>query len=325
MVLVRTELGDLKVEVAREGWTSFGGRTQGLQFPAHTIAVERLPDAGRPDSFHGDVGAFTVTAEYEKDAIVAFDEKPVKVTVKGTGNLLTLSKPQGPEQDGIKVLFEEGKEKFRITGNRVQGERAFAFTLVPEQPGTVKHPGFSISFYNPASGRFETARSDPVSFEVKEGSSPRRRAVKEAAGGDLPLSLPLIGGIAFGVGALIALGITMVRLRGKSRKTPGAPSHAAGSPRTAPGTAALKNEREMLAAMRRDDRAAFLKAAQGMADDLALLAGVMPQGGEARTALNDLRARIYACRYGAGALGEGEMESIYARLEALGAAIRGER
>lgn len=323
LVLVPAEAGDfsvgggsLAVETARgEGLFSFP-RKQSLQFPKEAFTVIKTPDEGRPGEFHGDVGSFVMTAEYEKDPIVSFDEKRVRVQVKGSGNLVTLSRPEAPETDAIKVLFEEGSDKFRITENRVEGEREFIFTIVPESAGPVRHPGFKMSFFNPTTLKYETARTGAIAFEAREGSAPGKPRVKTEPGGMLPDEAPLVAGIAFGAGALVMLAVAW----GKRRMRPRPETQArtvAGIPVALPKTASSRHEREMLSALRRGDGESFLRSAELFTGELLRVAEAAHRDEDIRMGLLEVRTRIYSCRYGGGGVKEEEFESIRARLEEL--------
>ena len=84
-------------------------RSQVLTFDTKPVTIMPLPAHGRPDHFQGDIGRFTMRADFTDDAIKVYEEKKITLTVDGTGNLITMTKPY-LEKDvpGVKVISEEG-------------------------------------------------------------------------------------------------------------------------------------------------------------------------------------------------------------------------
>ncbi|MBN2159218.1 MAG: BatD family protein [Spirochaetes bacterium] len=143
-------------------------RRQVLEFETRPLAILPLPAAGRPDNFQGDIGSFSIRADVPDGEITVFEEKKIAVTVEGAGNLATMTKPVlEREVPGLKVIAEEGESSISIEGGRLRGSKKFTYTLIPEKAGEVKAGRLRLSFFNPDSGRYETAETKEIAFVAK--------------------------------------------------------------------------------------------------------------------------------------------------------------
>ena len=139
-------------------------------FPQEQIHVLPLPVNGRPDSFKGAVGKFRISIEKYEPGAKLFEAKKILLKVSGSGNLLTLPKPELKKNpDGFKVIIEESDPVYSLNQNILKGEKKYTALIIPEKSGRIKPGAFIISFFNSETGRYETCESEELTLNVVEG------------------------------------------------------------------------------------------------------------------------------------------------------------
>lgn len=313
--------GSVVVQISvSESFFSFP-RTTRIECPTEDIFAVALPEAGRPEQFQGDVGSFTMAADYSRDPIKIFEEKKITVTVKGRGNFASLSKPQALPPEGARLIAGESKDLSRVAGDTLEGSREFSFSIIPEKPGAVSFEGFSLSFFNPESGRYHTIRTDAVRFEARDDPKRGKDEVREEKGtGGLDVNLLVIGGIVL----LIVGGAVFVVLW--ERRKLAASMMPVGDEKTkdtAPqGTRADGYIRELAGALRMSEGERFLRVAERVLREMDRIFEAKnspPAGGET---IERLRERIYAMKYGGGTIIPEEMNEIYEEIRRVYARSR---
>ncbi|MDT0632402.1 BatD family protein [Rubrivirga sp. S365] len=136
--------------------------------PAAQVAVRELPP-GAPPSFDGAVGQFTLRSSADRHAVAAGEPVEVQVTISGTGNLATLGAPALDVPPNADVYGpEEDREAMRGAAP-LRGVKSFTWTLVP-QGGDIEVPPAAWSYFDPATGTYQTLRTDPVEVAVRGGT-----------------------------------------------------------------------------------------------------------------------------------------------------------
>lgn len=296
-------------------------RTARISCPVEELFAAALPAGGRPDQFQGDVGAFTITADYSKDPLSIFEEKKITVTVRGRGNFVSLSKPRAQPPEGARLIDGGSKDLSRVAGDTLEGSREFSFSIIPEKPGVLSFEGFSLSFFNPETGRYHTIRTEPVRFEVKDDPKKRREeAPDEKGAGTLDINLLVTGGIVLLiVGGAVFVVIWERRKLAASAKSAGNERPGDPAPQPARSDGHL---RELGGAMRMSEGERFLRVAERMLREMDRFpeAGNDPPG--AAEAMNRLRERVYALKYGGGTIKQDDMNEIYEEIRKLYARYR---
>lgn len=145
-----------------------------------TIEVDPLPAGARPGSFTGHVGSLGVTASVDRAAVETNEAVTLTVEYSGTGNLRTL---RGPDIE-FPVEFEafppETSERISEGGGSLQGTKTYEYVLIPRVPGELSIPAIEVAFFDPASGRYGTSRSQPIEVAV----------TGDAAAGEGPGAVP---------------------------------------------------------------------------------------------------------------------------------------
>ncbi len=291
-------------------------RPRDLPFDTKPVTVMALPAQGKPENFQGDIGSFTIKAEYAPDTIKVYEEKKVTVTVEGTGNLVTMTKPfVEKEVPGLKVLSEEGESTMQLDGARLRGGKKFIFTLVPERGGDFNAGRIKFSFFNPDGGRYETVETKEISFTAKgEGAKAGARYDADAEDKKLDLN-PL-----YFVLIVLAVAGTIVFVVFWERKRYRLVAHGADQGKEddtqQDAVPDVDYAVEALNAAERGDGEGFLKAAEKALERARrAFGGSIPV--ETERAMDRIKEEIYGYKFGRGSIAVEDMKRIIGEINQI--------
>ena len=162
----RLTISPLESEISRVDFFGATLRTERLKTEPLTVEVLPLPTAGQPPKFDTSaVGHFTLRADVDRDRVNVGEAVTLKLAISGQGNLRKLAAPALPRLDGWKVY----EPKVSVTlepGERVVGSKVVEYLLLPERPGVTNIPPFSLAFFDPERGSYDSEKSNPLRIEV---------------------------------------------------------------------------------------------------------------------------------------------------------------
>lgn len=209
-----------------------------------TITVKPLPPGGKPASFDGAVGKFTIAADIAQPEIIANETAVLNVVLKGEGNLTLINAPQVAWPAGIEGFEPTVKETTDKTVAPINGSKLFQYSFTVKQPGTITLPAILFSYFDAAVNAYKTIQTDAIMVNVKKGSGKAKQPVAGnlanpgARGPDYKIFLWLLLFVAFAL---------LVILLKRKKKTPVKGSFAAP---VAAGTAAAATPRDRFEAAR---------------------------------------------------------------------------
>ena len=140
-----------------------------------TITVKPLPAAGKPASFDGAVGKFSIMATVPQMEISANETVALNVLLKGEGNLPLINAPQLNWPAGIEGFEPVVKEDIDKTVSPISGSKMFQYSFSVKQPGLITIPPVAFSYFDPAANAYKTLFTDSIQLDI-------RKAVKKTAG-----------------------------------------------------------------------------------------------------------------------------------------------
>ncbi|MEO6874695.1 MAG: BatD family protein [Opitutaceae bacterium] len=146
----------------------FGGTTEKqitVASEPDALKILALPAAGRPAGFSGAVGNFEVSSELSAARAVAGDPLTLRLKVTGTGSFDRVNSPMLGDVAGWRTYRPTAKFAPADSAG-YGGEKTFEQAVIPEQPGRRTVPGVAFSFFNPATRRYETKLTAPLSVAV---------------------------------------------------------------------------------------------------------------------------------------------------------------
>jgi hypothetical protein len=143
------------------------------RFPLATapvkIQVMELPEAGKPASFIGTVGNYSMQVQLKDSVITNNQNNELQVIITGTGNLNLLTTPFIKWPSGIEPYEAIVKEERSTETELLYGKKIFTIPF-SAQPGTYLIPAIEFSFFNTGTQSYETLRSDSLQLVVKPGA-----------------------------------------------------------------------------------------------------------------------------------------------------------
>ncbi len=150
-----------------------------------TINVRPLPNS--PANFSGAIGSFQVNASIDKKVIPANEGATMHVSVSGNGNLKLIQPPKINFPSGIESYDPKTNMNIRSTVSGVDGNISFDYLFVPRSEGQYTIPASLFSYFNPASGRYETRVIGPFTIKVTKGNGNSATLVGNYSQQDLKL------------------------------------------------------------------------------------------------------------------------------------------
>ncbi|HLP18299.1 MAG TPA: BatD family protein [Bacteroidota bacterium] len=148
-------------------------RTQNVNIKTEPtkITVLPLPKTDVPSSFKGAVGHFSLSSNVAKHAVKTNEPLSLKATISGTGNIKILEAPELQLPADFEKYDPKVSESIDRSGGAISGSKTFEWLIVPRYPGAKKIPSLEFSYFDPAKGKYVTARTDEISLEVEKGSA----------------------------------------------------------------------------------------------------------------------------------------------------------
>jgi hypothetical protein len=142
------------------------------------VVVRAIPEEGRPASYTGAVGRYTVRAKLEPDAVAEGEAATLTVEIEGRGNVKALPAPHLPELNGIEVYPPSEDSRLEASEDQLGGVKRFTWVLVAGSPGRVELPAIEYGFFDPERRQFDVARASPLALRV---SAARARLARTGA------------------------------------------------------------------------------------------------------------------------------------------------
>ena len=160
---------------AKDIMDQFFGAYKELKYKAKsapvTIHVKPLPEAGKPDSFTGAVGSFSLESTLDKTEVKANDAINYKVKITGSGNIKLFE----PLKTNFPADFDKYDPKITDTvtedANGASGSRIYNYLLIPRHQGDYNIDPLKFSYFNPATNRYVTLSSKSFHLKIDKGTS----------------------------------------------------------------------------------------------------------------------------------------------------------
>ncbi len=138
-----------------------------LQTDSEELTVKPLPTDNKPSDFSGIVGKLNIDATYDKQEVQYGDSITLNVTASGNCNLDNLSKVIQDELPGFSVYETEKSSEESIQDNQYFAKKEFNIILVPEKTGDLTIDPITISYFDPDTGKYDTAEISGTQITVQ--------------------------------------------------------------------------------------------------------------------------------------------------------------
>ncbi|MEZ5989483.1 MAG: BatD family protein [Planctomycetota bacterium] len=126
---------------------------------AATLAVEALPEEGRPADFGNAVGRFTLHADVDRRELELGESLVLTLRVEGEGGFEHLGLPELDDLPGF--------HRYSRDVERAADHAVVTCELAPVDPEVRELPAISLPYFDPATGRYERAGTTAIPLTVR--------------------------------------------------------------------------------------------------------------------------------------------------------------
>jgi hypothetical protein len=146
-----------------------------------SILIKSIPTAGRPASFSGAVGDFTLATSVNPLQAQTGDPIKMEVEISGLGNFDRMEQPVLSSTDGWRV-YQPSEQVKALDEIGLSGTKRYSYTLIAAKPVNML-PNVEFSYFNPATEKFVTLKSTPTSIQIDGPPLPDIVATPKTQGG----------------------------------------------------------------------------------------------------------------------------------------------
>ncbi len=130
--------------------------------------VRSPPEGGRPASWNGAVGAFEIEAIAKPVDVAVGDPITLTIRLTDTSGVAALSGLQAPPIADLPGFMENFRVPREAAAGTLDGrDKVFTQSLRASNDRVRAIPPIAFSFFNPTSGTYETATTEPISITVR--------------------------------------------------------------------------------------------------------------------------------------------------------------
>jgi hypothetical protein len=150
--------------------------------PPLVLAVSALPSDGRPPEFSGAVGTFKISSDISSPAASAGDPLTLRMHVTGSGNFDRVDSAMLEHVENWKTYPPTSSFK-ASDAIGFKGEKVFEQPVVASTPGAQMLPAMTFAYFDPATGRYESLRTSPLSITISPSAADSTPSAGQAAAG----------------------------------------------------------------------------------------------------------------------------------------------
>lgn len=134
-----------------------------------TVDVKNLP-SGKPSSFSGAVGDFTMTSSISSNNVKADEAVTIKVVISGNGNIKLVKNPEVAFPNDFDVYDPKVETNIKTTTAGSSGTKTIEYMAIPRFGGDFEIPAIAFSYFDTKSSTYKTLTSEPYKLHVEQGA-----------------------------------------------------------------------------------------------------------------------------------------------------------
>ena len=171
-----------------------------LTAPAANLAIQAIPEAGRPADYAGAVGQYAFTMDVRPRELKVGEPITVTLRLQGAGNVAAALPPAYRDADLYKA-YEARQVGDLPDPAAASGAKTFEQVVIPRTDALKELPALTFSYFDPDAAQYRTVSAGPFPLTVHPSEN-----------GDGALLLQVPGAATAGGGALV-LGSDIVYLK----------------------------------------------------------------------------------------------------------------
>lgn len=129
------------------------------------MTIKNIPGSDRSD-FNGLVGSFEVKGELSHDQVKMGDAVDITITIEGNGNMHDLGNIELDIPSEFDQFDPDVEESTKATRKGIGGKVTYNFVVIPKHYGTYTIPGYSFTYFDLASEKMRTVKTEDFTIEV---------------------------------------------------------------------------------------------------------------------------------------------------------------
>ncbi|MDE6026456.1 MAG: BatD family protein, partial [Muribaculaceae bacterium] len=136
------------------------------------VDVKPLPSP-KPADFSGGVGDFRISSDLKSTSFKSNTAASIVYTVSGTGNLKYVQLPDlsALYPSELEVYTPKTDVQAEVGSSNVSGRVTFDYSFMPLEEGSFKIPALRFVYFNPSTGKYETAQAKGYDISVGKGEA----------------------------------------------------------------------------------------------------------------------------------------------------------
>ncbi|MFV0265521.1 MAG: BatD family protein [Draconibacterium sp.] len=140
-----------------------------------SVNVKDLPAA--PKDFMGGVGNFSVSSQISSENVTTNDAVTLTLKINGNGNIRLVRTPELQLPSDFEVYDPRATDNVKASDNGVSGTKTIEYLFQPRFEGDYTIPSIKFSWFNPSSGRYESAATPEYTLHVTKGTEEQSATV----------------------------------------------------------------------------------------------------------------------------------------------------
>lgn len=136
-----------------------------------SITVKPLPTEGQPEDFSGAVGSFSARYKLGSTQWKTNEAVSLQLVLEGQGNLKIAKIPSIKLPSDIEVYDPVEKTSQSYEGGSLRSTRTIEYNLIPRSVGKITIPAVALSFFNPATARYERTTTKSLEINIAQGKA----------------------------------------------------------------------------------------------------------------------------------------------------------
>lgn len=161
-------------------FNSYTTATRTLRAPGTTIHVTPLP-SGKPASYAGGVGKFTMDAKFSGTDVKANEAITLTLTIRGAGNMKLLKTPAVDWPEGFEQYDPKVTNNFKTSTGGMSGTRTIEYLAIPRAAGEYILPPVQFGYFDTEKGQYQVLSTPEYTLHIARGAGDQS-AVAQPAG-----------------------------------------------------------------------------------------------------------------------------------------------
>lgn len=150
-------------------FNSYTTATRSLRAPGTTIHVTPLP-TGKPVSYAGGVGKFTMDAKLSATDVKANEAITLTLTIRGAGNMKLLKTPSVDWPEGFEQYDPKVTNNFKTSTGGMSGTRTIEYLAIPRAPGDYILPPVQFGYFDTEKGQYQVLTTPEYTLHIARGA-----------------------------------------------------------------------------------------------------------------------------------------------------------